>query len=179
LFPRLPSETPDRVIEADGLGCDDGVRCGPSRLGTRDRRARLPVQTSRRLDARNDRFDRGTEDGVPEPRDDVRSEAEGHLRFRFARNGAADTLYVKGELDLATGPELERTVARLLDGQGEEFRLDISALTFMDSTGAAAVTRVHQRVESLGRRLVVISPTGAVRRVLEVMGLSNVLDVRD
>jgi anti-anti-sigma factor len=116
---------------------------------------------------------------VPEPRDDVGSEAEGLVRFRFARNGIAETLYVTGELDISSGAALERTVAGALDGQGEEFRVDLSALTFMDSTGAAALLHVHQRVESLGRRLVVVSPTQAVRRVFELMGLYKVLDVRD
>jgi anti-anti-sigma factor len=116
---------------------------------------------------------------VPEPRDEVGSPAEGLLRFRFARSGTAETLHVTGELDMATGPALERTVAGAVDGQGGEFRLDISAVTFMDSTGANAVLRVHRRVESLGRRLVVVSPTGPVRRVFELLGLDSVLDVRD
>jgi stage II sporulation protein AA (anti-sigma F factor antagonist) len=112
-------------------------------------------------------------------RDDVGSQTEGLLHFRFARNGTAETLYVTGELDMATGPALERAVAGALDGQGGEFRLDVSALTFMDSTGANALMRVHERVESLGRRLIVVSPTGAVRRVFELMGLYGVLDVQD
>jgi anti-sigma B factor antagonist len=119
------------------------------------------------------------EDGVRETRHDVGAQTEGLLRFRFARNGSTETLYVAGELDVATGPALERTVAGTLDGQGGEFRLDISALTFMDSTGADALLRVHKRVESLGRRLVVVSPTGTVRRVFELMGLYSVLDVQD
>lgn len=114
-----------------------------------------------------------------ETRDDVGTQAEELLRCRFDRNGTAETLYVTGELDMATAPILEHTVAGALDGQGGEFHLDISALTFMDSTGADALLRVHKRVESLGRRLVLVSPTGAVHRVFEVMDLYGVLDVRD
>jgi anti-anti-sigma factor len=116
---------------------------------------------------------------VPEPRNDEGSPAEGFLRFRYARSGTAETLYVTGELDIATAPALERTVAGAVDGQGGEFRLDISALTFMDSTGANAVLRVHRRVESLGRQLVVVSPAGPVRGVFELLGLDSVLDVQD
>jgi stage II sporulation protein AA (anti-sigma F factor antagonist) len=116
---------------------------------------------------------------VPEPRDDVVSQGECLLRFRFARNGTAETLYVSGELDVASGPALERRVAGALDGRSGDFRLDIRALTFMDSTGAEALLRVQKNVESLGRRLVVVSPTGAVGRVFELMGLYGVLDVRD
>jgi stage II sporulation protein AA (anti-sigma F factor antagonist) len=116
---------------------------------------------------------------VRETGDDVELHAEELLRCRYARNGTAETLYVTGELDMATAPILEHTVAGALDGQGGEFRLDISALTFMDSTGAKAMLRVHERVESLGRRLIIVSPTRAVRRVFELMGLRGVLEVRD
>ena len=103
---------------------------------------------------------------------------EGLLRCRLGRDGAAETLYVSGELDLATAPALERTVARTLDGQGGKFFLDVSALTFVDSTGARALLHVHNKFESVGRRLVILSPTRPVWRVLRIMGLDQVMDVR-
>jgi anti-sigma B factor antagonist len=103
---------------------------------------------------------------------------EGLLRFRLGQDGAAQTLYVSGELDIASAPALEPTVAGTMDGQGGEFCLDVSALTFMDSTGARALLRVHNRVESVGRRLVILSPTRAVWRVLKITGLDQVIDVR-
>lgn len=62
----------------------------------------------------------------------------------------------------------ERTVAGTMDGQGGEFCLDVSALSFMDSTGARALLHVHNRVESVGRRLVILSPTRPVWRGSEV-----------
>jgi anti-anti-sigma factor len=100
------------------------------------------------------------------------------LAVRLGQNGTAETLYVTGELDIASAPALEHAVAHALDGQGGEFRLDISGLTFMDSTGASGLVHAHNRVEALGRRLVVVSPTRAVRLVIDLMGLDQVLDVR-
>ena len=105
--------------------------------------------------------------------------AEALLGFRLDQNGTAQTLYLTGELDVASAPALEHAVARALDGQGGEFWLDVSGLTFMDSTGAQGLIHVQDRVEALGRRLVVVSPTPAVRRVIDLMGLDEVLDVRD
>jgi anti-anti-sigma factor len=105
--------------------------------------------------------------------------AEALLRFRLDQTGTAETLYVTGELDVASAPALEHAVAHALDGQSGEFRLDISGLTFMDSIGARGLIHAHNRIEGLGRRLVVISPTRPVRRVLNLIGLDKVLDVRD
>ena len=105
--------------------------------------------------------------------------AEALLRFRLGQNGTAETLYVAGELDVASAPALEHAVTRALDGQGGAFRLDLRGLTFMDSTGARSLLHVHNRIEMLGRRLVVVAPTRAVCRVLELMGLDQVIDVEN
>jgi anti-anti-sigma factor len=72
----------------------------------------------------------------------------------------------------------EDAVGLALDGQGGELHLDLSELTFVDSTGMKTLVSLHSRVESLGRRLVIVSPTRPVRRVLAVVGLDEVLDVR-
>lgn len=101
------------------------------------------------------------------------------LRFEFGRtNAGEDTLWVAGELDVSTAAGLEHAVARALDGQGGDFHLDVRAMTFMDSTGAQALLRLHRRLTGLGRRLVIVSPTRQVRLVLDLLGLDKVLDVR-
>jgi anti-anti-sigma factor len=100
------------------------------------------------------------------------------LRFKFDQDGTAETLFVMGELDISSAPALQHAVSQALNGQGEVFRLDLSQLTFMDSTGALALLHVHKRFEGLGRRLVVISPTHAVRMVLEVLGLDQMIDIQ-
>jgi anti-anti-sigma factor len=100
------------------------------------------------------------------------------LRFDFARDGTKETLYVTGELDISTVTSLERAVASRLDGQGGAFCLDLSALSFMDSSGAHALVRLHDRLADLGRQLVVSSPTRQVRQVLELLGLDDVVEVR-
>lgn len=103
--------------------------------------------------------------------------AEALLRFRLGQYGTAETLYAAGELDVASAPALEHAVARALAGQGGRFRLDVRGTMFMDSTGARSLLHVHNRVEELGRQLVVVAPTRAVRRVLELMGLNQVIEV--
>ena len=105
--------------------------------------------------------------------------AEGQLQTDLYQDGSKHTLFVTGELDVASAPDLKHAVAHALDGQGGEFWVDVSGLKFMDSTGAAALIHIHDRVEALGRRLVVVSPTPAVRRVIDLMELDRVLDVRD
>jgi len=100
------------------------------------------------------------------------------LRFKLSKNGTTETLFVAGELDISSAPAFEQAVRQALDGQGQEFRLDMSGLTFLDSTGAKALVDVHSHVERLGRRLVVVSPAHGVRRVLDILGLDQVINVQ-
>jgi anti-anti-sigma factor len=101
----------------------------------------------------------------------------GPLETRLYHNDFTRTLLVIGELDVATAPILEDAVDRAFDGPGV-FRLDLSGLTFMDSAGARAIMHAHNTVESLGRRLVVLSPTPVVYRVLALTGLDQVIDIK-
>jgi anti-sigma B factor antagonist len=117
------------------------------------------------------RHDTSSPDRRSETSDDL-------LRFEFSWDGSEETLYVTGELDVSTAPTLEHAVARTLDGQGGEFHLDVRRMTFMDSTGAQALLRLHRRLTGLGRRLVVVAPSRQVLLVLQILGLDHVLDVR-
>ena len=105
------------------------------------------------------------------------SAADELLQFRLTRNGRTETLHVSGELDISSAPSFEHAAASALDGQGGAFRLDLSGLTFMDSTGARSLVRVNERVERIGRDLVVVHPTRAVRRVLELLGLDRLISI--
>jgi anti-anti-sigma factor len=101
------------------------------------------------------------------------------LQFRLDRKGTAETLYVSGELDISSAAALEHAAGQTLDGQGGEFRLDLSGLTFMDSSGALALLRVHKRIEAIGRLLVVVHPTRSVRLVLETLGLDRLISIQE
>ena len=57
-----------------------------------------------------------------------------------------------------------------LTGKGGESHLDLTKLTYVDSTGMKTLVSLHNCVESLGRRLVIVSPTRPVLRVLAVVG---------
>jgi len=105
--------------------------------------------------------------------------AEDLLTTNLHGNGSRRTLFVAGELDGTTAPLLEGAVDGALDGQGAEFWLDLSGLTFVDWMGARGIERAYDRAATLGSRLVLLFPTPAVRRVLALMGLGQVMDIRD
>jgi len=80
-------------------------------------------------------------------------------------------LLLRGELDMTSSPEL---AARLeeLRRRGQGVRLDLTGLTFMDSTGVRAL---YTAAKDGDEGLEIVPPTGDPWRVLEITGLHRVL----
>jgi anti-sigma B factor antagonist len=88
----------------------------------------------------------------------------------------------RGELDLATAPELDALVNERLDA-GQDVVLDLRELAFMDSTGLRVLVAAHARVEGAdgGPTFLVVRPLpGApIERILAIAGVESVLDLVD
>jgi len=86
---------------------------------------------------------------------------------------------LRGEIDIASVPALER---RLMDVPNtlHELILDLSAVTYLDSSGIRLLHDLHDRLELRGQRLVVVSPTGTgPRRVLDLTGFGERVPLED
>ncbi|MEH1102211.1 STAS domain-containing protein [Micromonospora sp. CPCC 205561] len=91
------------------------------------------------------------------------------------RDGGGACLRLAGELDLSTAPELNSVIDRLVEGGERHLLVDLSQLTFCDSTGIAAFVRGDNRVAADGGWLRLTGASGRVDRVLQVTGLAQVL----
>ncbi|TDB71479.1 STAS domain-containing protein [Micromonospora sp. KC723] len=91
------------------------------------------------------------------------------------RDGGGVCLRLAGELDLSTSGELNETIDRLATQGERHLLLDLSELTFCDSTGIAAFVRGDNRASAAGGWLRLTGASGRVDRVLQVTGLADVL----
>ncbi len=92
------------------------------------------------------------------------------------RDGGGVCLRLAGELDLGTAGELSSAIDRVVAEGHRELLLDLTELTFCDSTGIAAFVRGDNIVAADGGWLRLTGATGRVARVLQVTGLAEVLD---
>jgi anti-anti-sigma factor len=84
---------------------------------------------------------------------------------------------VIGEVDLQTAPMLEQALFREVDA-GSEVLLDLSEVSFIDSSGLHAIIAAAQRAKSNGGAVAVGSPLPPqARRVIEIAGLEELLHV--
>jgi anti-sigma B factor antagonist len=87
---------------------------------------------------------------------------------------------LKGELDLAVGPELQRDIVDLLPAdEPSALAIDLSEVTFIDSTVIGIIAMAHKRAGRNGGGLAIVGASEQVGRVLHMTGLATVLDLRD
>lgn len=84
---------------------------------------------------------------------------------------------VRGELDLSTSPELGEALEREIMG-GKTVMLDLSGVTFIDSTGLNTLIRALRSCEANGGGFRVSPDLPAqVSRVFEITGIDAVLPI--
>ena len=101
------------------------------------------------------------------------------LGTRTSRSGRTTTVFVSGELDLATAGDLRACLASAVRTSPPPSRLvlDVSCLEFMDAAGVSAVLTAQRALAADGGVLVLRSPNRLVRRVVKVLDLEDVLPV--
>lgn len=104
--------------------------------------------------------------------DDVRN---GDSLLEVSADG--ERLVVVGEIDASTSRQLADHLDPLPGSSGEVV-LDMSDVSFVDSSGLRVLIDAHQRADRAGRSLVIVEPSHVVRRLLDISGLEGVLRVR-
>jgi anti-anti-sigma factor len=98
------------------------------------------------------------------------------IRVLPTRDGVVRVCVI-GEIDLSTAPQLEAALVRELDG-APDLLLDLSEVSFLDSSGLHAIVSAARTARANGGMLVVDSPLPAqARRVIEITGLEELLHV--
>jgi anti-sigma B factor antagonist len=78
---------------------------------------------------------------------------------------------VSGEIDIDAAAAIDRELDALVDAGATFIVLDLSAVTFLDSSGIRSVVRAARVVGDHGGRLTCSGLSGAATRVLEISGL--------
>jgi anti-sigma B factor antagonist len=89
------------------------------------------------------------------------------------------TLILRGELDIASAGRLEATLLEVCADGTTGITLDLSGLTFMDSTGLSAVLLAKVMTENHICELSIIPGPPNVQHVFELAGLLEVLPWTD
>jgi anti-sigma B factor antagonist len=98
------------------------------------------------------------------------------MRIDTSFHDGVSRLAISGDVDLATADELREAGEKALTDACSTLRIDLSGVSFMDSTGLSALVAINNAARH-NHTVVLDDPTPPVRRILQVSGLDQVLRI--
>jgi anti-anti-sigma factor len=95
------------------------------------------------------------------------------------RDEAAAMLRLTGEMDISCEDAFAATVRACIDAGATDVLVDLSQLTFIDSSGLRMLIQLWDKSRNNGLDLSMLQGTGQVRRTMEIAGLDHLLPILD
>ena len=94
---------------------------------------------------------------------------------RSSAQGTEAVIVVEGEFDLGGVPRFQACVSEALEAQPGLITVDVRAVTFIDSTGLAALLRARRVAGEAGVAFRLRDPSPQLLRVAEIAGIEALL----
>ncbi|WP_083983080.1 STAS domain-containing protein [Actinomadura hibisca] len=85
---------------------------------------------------------------------------------------------LRGEIDIASAPDLRERLRAVLGTAGPRVVIDLSGVDFCDVSGLALLVEARRQAGSLGTDLTLSAPRPQLARLLKVTGLDRAFTVR-
>jgi anti-sigma B factor antagonist len=95
----------------------------------------------------------------------------------YGLDGRTHVVEVEGQIDLYTAPELKERIWQVVDQGKTRVILDMSRVTFMDSTGLGVLMGALKRLRATRGMLALVVTDYDVERLLEVSGLDKTFKI--
>ena len=84
---------------------------------------------------------------------------------------------VRGDVDIHTAPQLRDRLIDVLTGGGKSVIVDLTSLTFMDSTGLGALVAARTHAEETNATLRIVCPSERLLKLFRITGLDRVFAI--
>ena len=100
------------------------------------------------------------------------------MRAKLKSVGDASILKLSGQIVIGGGDAaLIEAVTRLLDGGAKRVVIDLSRVSYMDSSGLGALVACRRTAAAQDVPLVLLHPAGKVRDLLQLTGLGELFRI--
>jgi len=91
--------------------------------------------------------------------------------------GEARVVTVRGELDIATSPQVRDLLSHVATDRARPLVIDLAECEFIDSTGLAALLHGAKPAQNGQSHVAIVSAEGDVRRMLELTAIDKTIPV--
>jgi len=94
------------------------------------------------------------------------------------RGDGVGVVRLSGEVDMYTAPQLKQCLLGLVDDGAAKVVIDLSSVTFIDSTALGVLIGGVRRLHATGGAMALVVTTRPVERVLSITGLDRVFTIQ-
>jgi len=86
---------------------------------------------------------------------------------------------VSGEVDIYTAPKFKEDMLAAIDAGAINLVVDLSAVTFIDSTALGVLIGGVKRMHAVDGRITLVVNTRPVQKVFTITGLDNIFEIHE
>ncbi|MCE7794151.1 STAS domain-containing protein [Salipaludibacillus sp. CUR1] len=100
-----------------------------------------------------------------------------NLEINVTETDNRNVAYLSGEVDVYTASKLKETLTPLAEQGDKNLIVDLSGVDYIDSTGLGIFIGALKTTEKNGNTLMLTGLNERVRRLFEITGLNEVIDI--
>ena len=93
------------------------------------------------------------------------------------RQSRSNVVPLKGEIDLHVSPRIAVTLAQMIEKRPKQLVIDLTRVTYVDSSGLAVLIEAMQNVEKYGGKFAIVGVQKMVRSIFEIARLDQVFRI--
>lgn len=101
------------------------------------------------------------------------------LKIDHEQHGAANIVKIVGDVRYESYEILRSRLMEIVADTARHLIINLEECNYICSQGLALLIEVKNSVSDADKRLLVVSPTYLVRRLLEFVGINNMVDIYD
>ena len=83
----------------------------------------------------------------------------------------------RGEIDLFTAPDLKQVLTDAIEGGQHRLVIDLSEVSFLDSTALGVLIGAVKRLRSRGGALAIVNTDTSIAKTFEITGLDQIFTI--
>lgn len=100
-----------------------------------------------------------------------------NLTIDIKEDGNKYTVQLRGEIDVYTAPALREKLIPLTEQAGNNIKVDLEEISYLDSTGLGAFIHAYKSSKQHNSEIEIIHVKDRVFRLFQVTGLNDIMEV--
>ena len=101
------------------------------------------------------------------------------MKIRDEKINDATLCILEGEINISTSPELRKACDVLIKNNEKKVLMDLSEVSYIDSSGLATLIEMLQRLKKTGGRLRLSNMNDKIKSVFEITKLYKLFEIFD